>query len=200
MTNTTSTATELVSLSRPEVAYGAAHAFVGRVQALGRGELAALKRNAGNTMVEARGVPWFARLMRTEDEWANSEICFLVATLVGLNKHGFTGSLGRSAKRLAGVRSAESVDRRFRILLDSDFSRDGGQLSYRLRQMVKLLASSDIGVDWAQLLVDLRQWNWSGKPVQQRWAKHFYSTNPSAPGEADDLASPAEAPNSERRS
>jgi CRISPR type I-E-associated protein CasB/Cse2 len=186
VTNTTGATVEPVPPSRTEVAYSAAQGFVERVQALGRGELAALKRNAGNTMAEARGVPWFPRLMRTEDEWANSEICFLVATLIGLNKHGFTGDLGRSAKRLAALRSAESVDRRFRIVLDSDFSRDGGQLPYRLRQVVKLLASSDVGVDWAQLLVDLRQWNWSGKPVQQRWARSFYS--------ADHAQSDADAP------
>lgn len=177
--------------SRDEAALAAARAFVERVRTLDRGELASLKRNAGRTMAEARGVPWFARLMRTDDEWRNAEICFLVATLIGLNKLGFTGDLGRSAKRLAALRSAESVDRRFRILLDSDFSRDGGQLSYRLRQMVKLLASSDVGVDWAQLLVDLRHWNHPSKLVQRRWAKNFYSSADDAQSESDDPTPPA---------
>ena len=159
----------------------AAGEFVKRVQELDRGELAALKRNAGNTLGEARGVMWFYRLLDDEDRW-NPEIPFLVATLVGLNKYADEGDFGQCMRELANHprSSPASVDRRFRILLDAQFGvadgyrPGGGELAYRLRQMVKLAASRQVGIGWAQLLVDLRRWNREGKPVQRRWAKHFY--------------------------
>ena len=163
----------------------AAGEFVRRVMALDRGELATLKRNAGNTLGEARGVPWFFRLLHVEEEWRNPEICFLVATLIGLNKYTGEGNLGASARRLAHHpnSSPESVDRRFRILLDSDRE----QLAYRLRQMVKLMASREVGVDWAQLLMDLRQWHWSGKPPR-KWAEKFYRPLREAPDAGEEAA------------
>jgi CRISPR type I-E-associated protein CasB/Cse2 len=96
--------------------------------------------------------------------------------------------------------------RRFHILLDSKFDRicdplnesaarqdGGGELAFRLRQMVKVLASKEIGVDWAQLLVDLPQWSHPEKRIQKAWARSFFSA-PSSPnvGTPDDAELPTE--------
>ena len=168
----------------------AAREFIARVRGLDRGELAALKRNAGNTLGEARGVPWFYRLL-DEDGRRNPEIPFLVATLLGLNKHSASGDFGQSMHLLSFQHGAEAVDRRFRILLDSEFELvdgwkpAGGELAYRLRQMVKLAASREVGLDWAQLLLDLRRWNMPGKPVQRRWAESFYAPRHREPSATD---------------
>lgn len=43
-----------------------------------------------------------------------------------------------------------------------------------LRQIVSLLTSESIPVDWAQLLCDLRAWDWPGSPVQWAWSRTFY--------------------------
>jgi len=170
----------------------AAREFVARVRALDRGELAALKRNAGRTLGEARGVMWFYRLLDPRDRW-NPEIAFLVATLMGLNQHEGIGNFGKSMRELARRHNADSVDRRFRILLDSQFGLvdgrrpGGGELAYRLRQIVKLAASKEVGVDWPQLLADLRQWTHPDKWVQRKWAESFY-----APYERDAAAAEVE--------
>jgi len=159
----------------------AARAFVERVTARKRGELAVLKRNAGNTLAEAHGAAWFYQLLDDEG-WRNPEIHFLVATLIGWNtKTASTGNLGHTMAVLKARASAESIERRFRILLDADFDRQeggkpgGGEMAFRLRQLVKLAASKEVGVDWARLLVDLCDWQSPAKKVQRAWAKAFYA-------------------------
>ena len=159
-----------------------AREFICRVKALDRGELATLKRNAGNTVAEARGVLWFYRLL-DDEERRQSEVHFLVATLVGLNKHNSGTDFGRSMGVLKNKNRAnpEAVERRFRILLDADFDRPdgyhaaGGEIVFRLRQMVKLAGSHEVGIDWARLLADLQQWGHPSKHVQKRWAESFYA-------------------------
>jgi len=150
-----------------------ARAFVKAVGELHPGEKAALRRNAGNTIAEARGALWFYRLL-DEEGHKDREIYFLVATLMGLNKYPLTGNFGLTMAILNGKASQETtMERRFRILLDATF--DGGEMAFRLRQLVKLAASKEVGVDWAQLLVDLRRWHWADKRVQKRWAQVFYA-------------------------
>jgi CRISPR system Cascade subunit CasB len=62
------------------------------------------------------------------------------------------------------------------ILLDSSIDPDGGgDLPYRLRQMVRYLAARGIGLDWPQLLRDLRRWNYPDRPVQKAWARAYFS-------------------------
>lgn len=159
----------------------AARAFVRRVKELERGELAMLKRNAGNTLAQSRGVTWFYRLLDQEARGIDVEIYFLIATLMGLNKLETSGDFGRSMARLKSVTESDSVERRFRILLDAEFDRlegyrpGGGELAFRLRQLVKLAATKEVGIDWAQLLCDLRRWNDPQKRVQKCWAQSFYA-------------------------
>jgi len=172
---------------------GPARAFVARVQALDRAELASLKRNAGRTLGEARGAHWFYRLL-DDHGWRDPEIHFLVATLVGLNQPPFAGDFGKTMRCLA-ARQADGRDlqttpaaRRFAILLDAEFERvdrhwGGGELAWRLRQTVRLAASHEVGVDWPQLLVDLRQWQRPGRPVRRRWAESFYASPNPNPGQ-----------------
>jgi len=172
-----------------------AEAFVQRVKSLSRGELAGLKRNAGSTLAEARGTPWFYRLLEGEG-WKNQEIYFLVATLIGLNPLTLRGDFGQTMRVLRDRHSPESVERRFRILLDAEFDTvdrqpAGGEFAYRLRQLVKLAASKEVGVDWPQLLVDLCCWRAANKPVQRRWAKSFYRSSSQRPAEATEESQPA---------
>jgi CRISPR system Cascade subunit CasB len=152
-----------------------------------RGRIAQLRRNAGETL-PGRGTAWVYGYLYAPRRQRYAEIYFLVATLFDLNRKRFLlGDFGRTMRRMVTGTSEESLKRRFRILLDATFDRihdplnesapwqeGGGELAFRLRQMVKLLASKEVGVDWAPLLVDVCQWSRPDKRVQKKWARSFF--------------------------
>lgn len=67
-------------------------------------------------------------------------------------------------------RLPEPLKRRLEAMLASPRE----ELPEHLRQTVSLLKSRGIPVDWAQLLCDLRAWNWARNPVQWDWSRAFY--------------------------
>lgn len=152
-----------------------------------RGRMAALRRNAGD-MLSGRGTAWFYSLLpRNRNRYR--EVYFLVATLFDLNRiDGGFGDLGNIMRRLAtSMQKSTNEFRRFHILLDAEFdtvydredllepwAEGGGELAYRLRQMVKLAASKGIGIDWAELLVDLCHWSHPNRAIQKKWARSFF--------------------------
>lgn len=89
-------------------------------------------------------------------------------------------NLGESLRRLAVAQAGGAIDpaegppealkRRFDALLAAHVD----ELFDHLRQIIRLLKSRDIPVDWAQLLRDLRDWDNEGRPVQWRWSRSFY--------------------------
>ena len=103
------------------------------------------------------------------------------------------GDFGRTLNELARRMSSERGDealrrfRRFHILLDAEFDtiRDplnddapwqngGGEMAYRMRQMVRLLASKRLGPNWPELLVDLCDWSRADKRIQKKWARSYF--------------------------
>lgn len=157
-------------------------AFIETLSKLDNGQKAALRRNAGNTLAEARNVNWFYGISsRFAREW-DEEAYFLVATLFAFDKTG-GGQAGNFGDTVRKLRTNDSTDRRFNILLDADFDpRTGGELSYRLRQMVKwVLSKKDLNsrINWPQLLFDLKRWNHERKYIQKQWARRYYA--PDAP-------------------
>jgi CRISPR system Cascade subunit CasB len=166
--------------------------FVERLATLERGQLATLKRNAGNTLGESRNaMGLFYRILPPQvSSGRNEEVYFLVATLYGLDAGGFSGDFGASMRAVnlarkdplaqPGAGAVSGIDRRMSVLLDSEFDRvdgkpGGGELAYRLRQCVKLAASAEVGIHWALLLDDLTRWQYPEKRVQKRWARSYYS-------------------------
>ncbi|MDA8345346.1 MAG: type I-E CRISPR-associated protein Cse2/CasB [Thermaerobacter sp.] len=162
-------------------------AFIQRLEDLStRGDLATLRRNAGNTLAQASSAMGpFYRMLPSEAYW-EEEIYFLVATLYPLNPYKQKGDFGSTVAALRSAVDLKTLDRRMAILLDSDFDSvddkvGGGSLSYRLRQFVKFAASKQVGVDWGRLLADLRYWTHPEKRVQKRWARSYYQgTRPHA--------------------
>lgn len=164
--------------------------FVQRLKSLDRGELAMLRRNAGNSIAESReAIGLFYRLLPPEVVGSrNEEVYFLVATLYGLNGLPFNGDFGATMRQVklvreglgsAGEDGSSGLDRRMSILLDSDFELidgrpGGGELAYRLRQCVRLAASTGVGVDWEKLLDDLTYWQHPEKRAHKRWARSYY--------------------------
>lgn len=62
------------------------------------------------------------------------------------------------------------LEARFTHLLDAAWN----ELPQPLRQMVGLLRSSAIPIEWGQLLDDLLRWSFWDRKVQIRWAGDFY--------------------------
>lgn len=157
--------------------------FIQRIERLDTGKLAMLRRGCGaHDPVEGR-CPWLIGLIYGV---ASESTAFLVASLLAqyktidirANRHRINGNFGMTWKRaVAGSKSDASIKRRFNILLDTDYdSRTGeGDMSYRLRQMVRYAASKGIGIDWPTLLTDLKFWNQSEKYVQKQWARSFFA-------------------------
>lgn len=146
-----------------------------------RGDLAVLRRNAGRSLAESRGaIGLFYNFLPARIGF-DEEVYFLVATLFPWNdKPAPEGNFGHSLARLRARTGSEALDRRMTILLDAQWDRgpDGrvrpGELGFRLRQAVKLLASHDIGVNWRQLLKDLLQWSHPDRWVQKQWAAAYF--------------------------
>lgn len=168
--------------------------FVARLEKLDAGSRAALKRNAGRLLDESRNVyqTFFSVLPRSVTNPKHQEAFFLVATLyvVGTRRHDSTAprrqqtpprNLGASLRRLRQRVQSDSsedrqisLDKRVNTLLEADRE----QLSFRLHQLVRLLASSEetkeAAINWPQLLHDVLQWERDGRKVQRRWAEAYY--------------------------
>jgi CRISPR type I-E-associated protein CasB/Cse2 len=151
-----------------------AREFVDQLGELTRGDRARLKRCAGRPLEECTEV--FSLLYRLLPAGVRGrdraeQDYFLVATVFGLTGSG-RGDLGEAMRRLQALKpgSGDALDRRLSILLDC--SRD--ELTFRLRQTVRLLGSAEIGLDWAELLWDIRQWERPWKPTQKKWARSYF--------------------------
>ncbi len=92
-------------------------------------------------------------------------------------------NLGESLRRLAQEKARQrgGLDEGEELLPDSLKRRMDALLSApradlfgHLRQVVSLLKSEEIPVDWAQLLSDLQRWEATGRPVQWAWSRSFY--------------------------
>lgn len=159
--------------------------FIERIEQLSTGQLAMLRRGCGaRDSVEGR-CPWLLGLIYSCACGNYEPTAFLVASLLAQYKtvdiragrHRADGNFGETWRRAIEKKSSESIKRRFHIILDAEYDpRTGeGDLPYRLRQMVRYAASKDVGINWPQLLIDLRFWNQVGKRVQKEWARSFFS-------------------------
>lgn len=160
-----------------------ARAFEAQLAELTRGQLAALKRNAGQEL-PGRGTAWFYGLLYGGNAGLrlhNAETYFLIATLYDHNRLTTSrgdrrwGSMGRSMRLAADSSGSQSVKRRFQILLDADYSGEaGGELGFRLRQTIQWLGGQNVGFDPAGLLYDLSYWPHLDRFVQKKWARDFF--------------------------
>ena len=173
----------------------------GFVDALGKlhpGDKARLRRHAGKTLsesVDVLGV--FYRLLPHGVPDRQHDRFFLVATLFPLADAGKQGNFGTTLSHMRTSSNAAGLDRRIAALLDADER----QLPFRLRQLVRLAHANRVGVNWPQLLSDLRRWGWEDRPVQRAWAMAYFAksgADAGANGEAseataDEPAEPLEA-------
>ena len=184
-------ATETKPASHREQALADARDFIDELRTIqkhDRGRMSALKRNAGEVLL-GRGTAWFYGLLKTPIQKRNREVYYLIATLFDFNRRvSNQGDFGQALLQLCKNMKREPKDfRRFHILLDAELDRvhdpddpespwadGGGELAFRLRQMVKLMASKEVGINWPDLLVDLCSWSHPNRRVQKKWARSFF--------------------------
>jgi CRISPR system Cascade subunit CasB len=168
----------LIRLLGPE--HVAPGAKADRATRADRASLAALRRGLGKEPGEAAEMfPYVIPWCGNEPEYRQNDY-FLVTALfashqgrrgphAGINS-AQRNSLGGSFELLAKSAESGSIEKRFVALLNA--SRE--DLTSHLRYAISLLKAHEIGVDWAQLLHDLRGWEWSGRSVQRRWAEGYW--------------------------
>lgn len=155
-----------------------------KVPSRDKARMALLRRNAGETLDTSRNVNWiYGALSRHCHNKYKENTYFIVACLYAYDKdmHGKVGhlskNLGKTMKELKATSniSDDSLERRFRIMLDAEFDKNGGgELAFRLRQIVQYILRHSGKIDWPQLLIDLYEWDNPNRRVQKAWAKSFY--------------------------
>lgn len=78
-------------------------------------------------------------------------------------------------KRAGGTLGAdEELPEPLKRRLDALLAARSDELFYHLRQVIRLLKSEEVPVDWEQLLWDLRNWDREDRRVQWQWSRSFY--------------------------
>ena len=107
---------------------------------------------------------------------------YLVAGLYARSPKPSTRSFAQAmAKVYRDAGETDSVEKRFIAVMASD----EGEIAERLRHAMALIASKDLGVDFAQLCRDLVTLMDPGRdkdPVRKRWARDFYGAGQAVRG------------------
>ena len=155
--------------------------FFARLSALGTGERAALRRNAGNMLRQADGsaITAFYRCLPTQTDRWQEDRWFAVACLSCLWDAEHTGTTPLEQIIASLIRKemlSESTRHRVELLLDTDWDADGYMLT-KLTRLVKLVRqkSDRTYIDFAALLEDLLYWNAETQSVQRKWAKAIFA-------------------------
>lgn len=172
-----------------------------------RAALAALRRGSGKrpgTVIDMFPyvIPYCGHLPESRQN-----DFFLVASLFAIHQGTVPPSvniagrqltnLGASFRVLASSMEGARIERRFVALLDTP--RDG--LDEHLRHTMSLLRTHNVGVDWLQLLRDLRWWSSPARYIQRRWAQAYWQLDSRSlrggSGPSDPFASDESAVSSE---
>lgn len=157
--------------------------FFERLNRLGTGERAALRREAGNMLQNADGTAltvFYRCLPPAVDNWQEGK-WFAVACLCCLWDAGETAGEPLEQVIAALLRSgdlSDSTAHRVQILLDTKWDADGYMLT-KLGRLVKLIRqkSDRKAIDFSALLDDLIRWNSDSQIVQRKWARTIFSGN-----------------------
>lgn len=146
-----------------------------------RAALAALRRGLGKRPGEEMSVyRYLGRFADSLKSKQQEEAYHLIATLFGLypSESWRSGdgdknktNLGASLRRLKEQMGGDGADRRFVALLNAHRE----DLPEHLRQIVGLLKSKDVPIDWVQLLQAVEYWDADNeRRTQRQWAKTFW--------------------------
>ncbi|HXG84297.1 MAG TPA: type I-E CRISPR-associated protein Cse2/CasB [Pyrinomonadaceae bacterium] len=136
-----------------------------------RAALANLRRGLGKppkTVMEM--YPYLGQFLSHEPKPRYETAVFIVAALFAYypDAPGNVGNLGDSIRRMKD--DSDSIEKRFVALLNAEAE----DLPYYLRQIIGLLKSKEIAVNWNLLLNHVTNWNSDKRYVQTAWARSFW--------------------------
>ena len=114
--------------------------------------------------------PYLGQFLSHEPKPRYETAVFIVAALFAYypDAPGNIGNLGDSIRRMKD--DSDSIEKRFVALLNAE----AGDLPYYLRQIIGLLKSKEIAVNWNQLFRDVKNWDGDKRYVQNAWARSFW--------------------------
>lgn len=136
-----------------------------------RAALAQLRRGLGKppkTVMEM--YPYLGQFLSHETRRNYENAVFIVAALFAYypDAPSNAGNLGASLRQLKD--ESDSIEKRFVALLNAEAE----DLPYYLRQIIGLLKSKEVAVNWQMLFDDVQFWNADNRRVQARWARSFW--------------------------
>ncbi len=163
------------------------HEFINYLYSLAdsgkRGALADLRRGlSGQPGTVPALFPYVAAWVPEESRNTWSEkVYYLVATLFAYYQSGSAGAknlrteqgnLGQHCQALQlKEKQSGSFETRFINLINAH----PDDLSPYLRQVISLLKSNEMPINWHQLMQDLLRWNSTARYVQKQWANSYWS-------------------------
>jgi len=152
-----------------------------------RGRLAALRRGLllePSQFYELYRVvpPQFLEGMGREEIERRLAVAILFAThpsaFVPATAEDPRRNLGDSLRQLAVKRSAGNAEdplpEPLKRRMDALLSAHPADLFDHLRQVIRMLKSAEVPVDWDKLLWDLRDWDRDDRRVQWQWSRSFF--------------------------
>lgn len=149
-----------------------------------RGALADLRRGLSEPPATTPVMfPYVARWVpeNARDTWVE-KVYYLVAALFAYYQSGSgdirksltaKGNLGDHCLIAARDKAKSgSFEMRFSTLLNTNRE----DLPVVLRQMISLLKSADVAINWDQLFYDLCRWNSETRYIQRQWANRFWGS------------------------
>ena len=149
--------------------------FIGYLKGLekrqDRAALAHLRRGLGKPPKTAMEMfPYLGRFLSNDAKPNYENTVFIVAALFAYypDAKNTSGNLGASLRELK--ENSDSIEKRFVALLNAEAE----DLPYYLRQIIGLLKSNAVAVNWERLFKDVQNWNSDKRFVQQKWAEQFW--------------------------
>jgi CRISPR system Cascade subunit CasB len=141
-----------------------------------RGALSALRRSLSEDAV-AHAYPYVVPFFPGDPSPWIERTYLLVAGLFALHPAAGPASLARALRWVRDATGSDSVEQRFVALLDAHPE----DLAPHLRHAVSLVRSTDIPIDWHNLLRTVRNWNYES--ARRRWARDFWGGTSPEQGE-----------------
>jgi CRISPR system Cascade subunit CasB len=117
--------------------------------------------------------PYLGQFLSADSDGKNNRrenAVFIVAALFAYYPDAKTnaGNLGASLRQLKD--ESDSIEKRFIALLNAEAE----ELPDYLRQIIGLLKSKDVAVNWQKLFENVQFWSNDNRRVQNDWARSFW--------------------------
>jgi CRISPR system Cascade subunit CasB len=151
--------------------------YVKRLDSLGQGQSAALRRSAGRALREAdaRALAAFYASMgpNAEPQRWQWEIYFAVGCLYCMWRPEDRKNPKPFVECVADLGQNDGLDAHFRALLDTD-GHETDFLTLKLYRLTRRIKANGGFPDFKRLLEDLLRWNHPDKKAQLKWAREYF--------------------------